>query len=69
MPVLTGGIAENGGEEPEAAGGPRCHAHAHGDDGREYVDEEEQWRAVGCRRVRGVDEAELQVERGREEGD
>lgn len=69
MPVLAGRIAKDSGEEPEAAGGPRRHGHAHSGDGREDVDEEEQRRAVGCRRVRGVDEVELQAERWREEGD
>ena len=69
VPVLAGGIAEDGGEEPETTGGPRRHGHAHGSNGREDVDEEEQRRAVGCWRVRGVDKAELQVEGGREEGD
>lgn len=69
VPVLAGRIAEDGGEEPEAAGGPRRHGHAYGGDGREDVDEEEQRRAVNCRRVRGVDEVELQAERWREEGD
>lgn len=66
--IVTPGVAQDAVEEPEPGGGPRRDCDAEGDHGGEEVDDEQHGDAVGGGSVEGVDEVELQVERGREEG-
>lgn len=66
--IVTPGVAQDAVEEPEPGGGPRRDCDAEGHHGREEVDDEQHGDAVGGGGVEGVDEVELQVERGREEG-
>ena len=61
-------IAEDAAEEPEPGGGPARDGDAKGDNGREQVDDQQHGHAVALARVERVDEVQLQVQGGREEG-
>lgn len=61
--IVTPRVAKDGRKEPESCGSPRGDRNAECDDRRKQVDDDQHGHAVALRRIEGVDEVKLQVER------